>query len=174
MKVHIWKKEGFENLKLPKRMKDGDAGLDLHSPCNISLPHGFKTVVDTGIIVKLEGFNKKAWSMAVPRSSVAASLNIALVNTLGVIDSNFCGPTDSIQACLKRNFYGFVESNVSKEDCSWAQNPEDDIHGNNIIKEGERFLQLVLMTDDMDYEIVYHDEVMKTGESRGRSGSSGK
>lgn len=63
------------------------AGLDLHSPYNISLSYDEGTVLDLGLYVQIpEGYV----GLVVPRSSLGRA-GLSLDNTIGVIDSDYRG-----------------------------------------------------------------------------------
>jgi dUTP pyrophosphatase len=74
--------------RVPERAYPGDAGLDLASCQPIRLAPGERALVPTGLAVAIPpgyaGFVQ-------PRSGLAASHGIALVNSPGLIDSGYRG-----------------------------------------------------------------------------------
>jgi dUTP pyrophosphatase len=77
-----------EAARVPERAYPGDAGLDLASCLPIRLAPGERALVPTGLAVAIPpgyaGFVQ-------PRSGLAASHGIALVNSPGLIDSGYRG-----------------------------------------------------------------------------------
>ncbi len=72
----------------PARAHAGDAGYDLHSVENISLPPGGRALVRTGISLAIpEGYA----GLVLPRSGLAMRRGVAPVNTPGLIDSGYRG-----------------------------------------------------------------------------------
>jgi dUTP pyrophosphatase len=73
---------------LPTRAYDGDAGLDLSASERVELGPGERAVVSTGLTVAIPvghaGFVQ-------PRSGLAASHGITIVNTPGLVDSGYRG-----------------------------------------------------------------------------------
>jgi dUTP pyrophosphatase len=77
-----------EGARVPGRAYSGDAGLDLASCVPLRLAPGERALVPTGLAVAIPpgyaGFVQ-------PRSGLAASHGIALVNSPGLIDSGYRG-----------------------------------------------------------------------------------
>ena len=77
-----------EGARVPARAYSGDAGLDLSSCAPISLAPGERALVPTGLAVAIPpgyaGFVQ-------PRSGLAASNGITIVNSPGLIDSGYRG-----------------------------------------------------------------------------------
>jgi dUTP pyrophosphatase len=77
-----------EGARVPARAYSGDAGLDLASCAPISLAPGERALVPTGLAVAIPpgyaGFVQ-------PRSGLAASNGITIVNSPGLIDSGYRG-----------------------------------------------------------------------------------
>ncbi len=73
---------------LPTRAHPGDAGLDLYAVEPVTLWAGARAAVPTGVAVAIpEG----QAGLVVPRSGLALSHGIALVNAPGLIDSGYRG-----------------------------------------------------------------------------------
>ena len=73
---------------MPARAHAGDAGHDLRSVEEVSLPPGGRTLVRTGISLAIpEGYA----GLVLPRSGLAMRHGVAPVNTPGLIDSGYRG-----------------------------------------------------------------------------------
>jgi dUTP pyrophosphatase len=76
------------DARMPERAYPGDAGLDLAACERIELAPGERAVVSTGLAVAIPagyaGFVQ-------PRSGLAATRGIAVVNSPGLIDSGYRG-----------------------------------------------------------------------------------
>ena len=83
--AHI--RTSYDNLKLPTRSTEGSAGYDFYSPVKIvcrpnewyTIPTGIKFVTDRKDIVLL----------CAPRSGLGCKKHFQLLNTIGVIDSDY-------------------------------------------------------------------------------------
>jgi dUTP pyrophosphatase len=77
-----------DGARVPARAYSGDAGLDLSSCAPINLAPGERALVPTGLAVAIPpgyaGFVQ-------PRSGLAASSGITIVNSPGLIDSGYRG-----------------------------------------------------------------------------------
>ena len=80
-----------ENAKLPTRATEGSAGLDLYACIDepITLNKGDKAVIPTGIALGLDDPRYAAFIHS--RSGLAIKHGIALLNSVGVIDSDYRG-----------------------------------------------------------------------------------
>lgn len=80
-----------ENGKVPQRATSGSAGLDLCAAtnCPITLKCGETAVIPTGIAIALPSENYGAFVFA--RSGLAVKHGIGLLNSVGVIDSDYRG-----------------------------------------------------------------------------------
>ena len=73
---------------MPARAHAGDAGHDLRSVEEVSLPPGGRALVRTGISLAIpEGYA----GLVLPRSGLAMRHGVAPVNTPGLIDSGYRG-----------------------------------------------------------------------------------
>ena len=90
MEVLKIKKER-ENAKLPTRATSGSAGLDLYACIDepITLNKGDKVVIPTGIAIGLDDPHYAAFIHS--RSGLAIKHGLALLNSVGVIDSDYRG-----------------------------------------------------------------------------------
>lgn len=80
-----------ENAKLPTRATSGSAGMDLYACIDdpITLKKGDKAVIPTGIAIGLNDPHYAAFIYA--RSGLAIKHGIGLLNSVGVIDSDYRG-----------------------------------------------------------------------------------
>ncbi len=132
----------------PTRANPTDAGLDLRSSQTVYLEPGKRTLVGTGVQVKIPpgyvGF-------LVPRSSLSKR-NVAMTNSVGIIDSDYRG---ELMASL---VYWGLEANC-------------------VIEKNERFAQLVVVPVALpDVLVRYQDDETWNDTTRGIGGfgSTGK
>lgn len=80
-----------ENAKVPNRATSGSAGLDLCACIDepITLEGGDTVVIPTGIAIALPSADYGAFVF--PRSGIAVKHGIGLLNSVGVIDSDYRG-----------------------------------------------------------------------------------
>jgi len=79
---------------LPTYARPGDAGADLTTRVDVTLPPGERVLVPTGIAIALpEGYV----ALVHPRSGLAATRGLSIVNTPGTVDAGYRG---EIQVCL--------------------------------------------------------------------------
>ena len=133
-------------IKLPKRGTKNSAGYDICTPVDILIPaHGFSEPIQTDIKVYM-GENEVL--KIYPRSSIGFKKKLMLVNTTGIIDSDYYENPDN------DGNIGFAFYNMSDVEV--------------LIKAGERVLQGIftkyLVTEDDNA-----DEVRTGG-----TGSTGK
>ena len=133
-------------IKLPKRGTKNSAGYDICTPVDILIPaHGFSELVQTDIKAYM---GEDEVLKIYPRSSIGFKKKLMLVNTTGIIDSDYYENPDN------DGNIGFAFYNMSDVDV--------------LIKAGERVLQGIftkyLITEDDNA-----DEVRTGG-----TGSTGK
>lgn len=80
-----------ENAKIPTRATEGSAGMDLYACIDepILLKKGDTAVIPTGIAIGLD--NKNLCAFVYARSGLAIKHGIGLLNSVGVIDSDYRG-----------------------------------------------------------------------------------
>lgn len=80
-----------EDAKVPNRATSGSAGLDLCAAIDepVTLDGGATAVIPTGIAVALPSAEYGAFVF--PRSGIAVKHGIGLLNSVGVIDSDYRG-----------------------------------------------------------------------------------
>ena len=76
----------WEQIKLPKRATGGSAGYDFYLPYPFFLKAGATVTIPTGIRADIQ----PGWCMLLmPRSSLGFKYGIKLLNTVGLIDSDY-------------------------------------------------------------------------------------
>lgn len=88
----------LENIKLPERSTMGSAGYDFVSPIDFTLEPGESIKIATGIRCYIDS---DYVLMVVPRSSIGFKYGVQLVNTVGVIDSDYFGSANEGHIMLK-------------------------------------------------------------------------
>ena len=136
-----------ENAKLPTRGTVGSAGMDLYACIDepITLNGGDKAVIPTGIAIGLDNPEYAAFIYA--RSGLAIKHGIGLLNSVGLIDSDYRG-----EICV-----GVI--NQLKEPYT--------------IQPFERIAQMVIQPVALP-ELVEVDELDNTDRGAGGFGSTGK
>ncbi|MCH7585606.1 MAG: dUTP diphosphatase [Acidobacteria bacterium] len=75
-------------LPIPGRAHSGDGGVDLYAAVGIRLAPGERSLVPTGVAVAIPaGFA----GLVTPRSGLAVSSGIGIVNAPGLVDSGYRG-----------------------------------------------------------------------------------
>jgi len=90
MKLNIKIKEGFEDLELPRHMTPGAAAVDLRAAIEQTrtLNQGEPVLIPTGIYVAVP----KGYMMHItPRSGLALKHGVSIVNSPGIVDSDYRG-----------------------------------------------------------------------------------
>lgn len=79
-------KKIYDEIELPTRATNGSAGYDFHCPYSVILQKGFPTLIPTGIRCKIED----GWVLNLyPRSGLGFKYGLHLLNTVGIIDSDY-------------------------------------------------------------------------------------
>ena len=136
-----------ENAKVPTRGTQGSAGLDLCACIDepITLNCGDTAVIPTGIAIALPSANYGAFVF--PRSGIAVKHGIGLLNSVGVVDSDYRGEVMVGVINQKREAY--------------------------TIEPGERIAQMVIMPVSM-MPVEEVSELNETDRGDGGFGSTGK
>lgn len=136
-----------ENAKVPFRATSGSAGLDLCAAIDepIVLKGGATAVIPTGIAIALP--SNEYGAFVFPRSGIAIKHGIGLLNSVGVVDSDYRGEI----------MVGVINQ-ISEE---------------YVIQPGERIAQMVIMPVSMMpvEEVAELDETVR---GDGGFGSTGK
>lgn len=143
MKVKI--KKLHPNAVIPRRMRPGDAGLDLTCVERYYDEYTHTFQYEFGIAIQLEpGY----FGMIVPRSSIY-KYNLTLSNSCGILDENYTG---ELKAFFRCNVDNFKKANVY-----------------NI---GDRIAQLIVLPYPL-YDIEEVTELSDTNRGVNGFGSSG-
>lgn len=128
----------------PSHGRFGDAGYDLSSLEDVILEPFERKLIKTGIAIELPlGFA----ALVIPRSGNAINKGLSLVNTPGLIDSNYRGELKAIAINL---------------------DPKTPIE----MRKGDRIAQLIIIkAEEADFTEV--DELSETERGSGGFGSSG-
>ena len=127
------------DLPLPRRAHDGDAGLDLYAAWDVELGPGQRATVGTGIAIALpDGYA----AFVHPRSGLAASHGVTIVNAPGTVDAGYRG-----------------EIRVTLLNTDSARPVR--------LRRGDRIAQLVVQRVE---RVVLHEVAVLPGSSRGDGG----
>ncbi len=121
---------GMDDVLIPKRATKGSAGYDFYCPIDVDIKAHGSIKIPTGIRCFIEeGYVLKIY----PRSSFGFKYHMGLLNTVGIIDSDYYGANNE----------GHIIIGV-------VNNGDSDMH----IKKGERFVQGIfeqyLLADEDD------------------------
>lgn len=133
----------YDDITIPVRATRGSAGYDFFSPIDIDIAPGAFAKIPTGIRCYIEdGYFLSLY----PRSSLGFKFQMALANTVGIIDADY-----------------YNSSNEGHIICGIVN------HGERIIsiRKGDRFCQGIFLP----YLLAEEDEVL--GKRDGGFGSSG-
>lgn len=146
IKILLKKKEGCEDLPVPRYATSGSSGLDLCADVDaeiILLPGDIK-LISAGIYISLpEGYEAEVR----PRSGLALKHGISLVNTPGTIDSDY------------RGLINLIMINHGKEPFT--------------IRRGDRVAQMIIK-EVVRAEIELAEDLDTTARSHGGFGHTGK
>ncbi len=136
-----------ENAKVPNRGTQGSAGLDLCACIDepITLNCGDTALIPTGIAIALPSADYGAFVF--PRSGIAVKHGIGLLNSVGVIDSDYRG--EIMVGVINQKREGYT------------------------IEPGERIAQMVIMPVSM-MPVEEVSELDETERGAGGFGSTGK
>jgi dUTP pyrophosphatase len=74
----------------------GAVGFDFRSLYDCTIEAGKMALIDTGTVVQIP---KGYMLMLAPRSSTFKNFGVIMANSVGIIDQDYCGPTDTIKFC---------------------------------------------------------------------------
>ncbi len=145
MSVQVLIKRLDPDLPLPQYAKAGDAGADLLSRIDFTLPPGERALVPTGIAIALPpGFA----AFVHPRSGLAVRYGVSMVNTPGTVDAAYRGELHVIMI-------------------------NHDLRENISFKRGDRIAQIVIQRVE-SAEFVEVDHLPGTDRGSGGFGSTGQ
>ena len=82
------------NVALPKYETAGAAGFDLAASVDIDVQPGEVTLVPTGLVIEVPAGH---FLGVFARSSTPLKRGLMVANGVGVVDEDYCGPTDEIR-----------------------------------------------------------------------------
>jgi dUTP pyrophosphatase len=153
MKIRIFRQDKL--VPLPQRQTPRSVGLDVYAAETVELWPGKPVLVPTGLIIESPpGYFFKIFI----RSGLAVKNGVSLINDVGIIDEDYCGPADEVKIGLIRHY-----------------NPDDpQLKEPLIISKGSRIAQLIFEKNAMpDIEWLEQETVDFAGKSRGGFGSTG-
>ncbi len=153
MKIRIYRKD--KSIPLPQRQTPRSIGLDVYAAESVELWPGKPALVPTGLIIESPaGYFFKIFI----RSGFALKNGLSLINDVGIIDEDYCGPADEVKIGLIRHY-----------------NPSDPhLHEPLIITKGTRIAQIIFEKNDLPHiEWEEQDRIDFAGRSRGGFGSTG-
>jgi dUTP diphosphatase len=130
-------------VPLPVYSSPGAAAFDLAAAEDIDVPPGQIRLVGTGLVVKVPDEHFLA---IIARSSTPLKRGLVVANSVGVIDSDYCGPADEVKIQVM---------NVTGEPVA--------------VKRGDRIAQAMVLPATR----VTFEEAEATEPSRGGFGSTG-
>jgi dUTP pyrophosphatase len=93
-----------DSLPLPQYHTAGSAGFDLYSRLDLTLPPKEVTYAPVNIALELP---REYWLLIAPRSSLHKH-GLTFINSVGIIDSDYCGDDNEIGLLL----YNFTDKSV--------------------------------------------------------------
>lgn len=127
----------------PRYMSEGASGADLAADDTYVIGVGQQEMIDTGTAMSIPD---DCFGMAVPRSSLCNKQHLQLVNSVGVIDSDY------------RGTIRFVYRNIGD--------------GEVVIRKGERIGQIIIIPF-VKANFVQVEDLDETGRGEGGFGSTG-
>jgi len=148
------------DAKLPVRKTEEAAGYDLCTIESFSLLPGERVVAGTGLVVQPPpGYHTEI----LLRSGMAYKYNVMLINSVGLIDRDYAGPTDELKLMLYRapELWFSGESNFARTDKPEAVS----------FNKGDRIAQLVVRKTEI-FDVL--DVPVAPADDRGGLGSTGQ
>ena len=97
-----------DSVTLPSYQTAGSAGFDLASSVAMTVAPGEVTLVPTGLVIEVPA---EHFLGVFARSSTPLKRGLMVANGVGIVDSDYCGPTDEI----KIEVYNFTAAPVRIE-----------------------------------------------------------
>lgn len=153
MKIRIYRRD--KSVPLPERKTPHSVGLDVYAASTVELRPGEVALVPTGLIIESPpGFYFRIHI----RSGFAVKNGVSLVNDVGIVDEDYCGPEDEVKIGVVRHY-----------------NPRDPrLEEPLIIAKGTRIAQIIFeknFFEQIEWEEQERPDFART--SRGGFGSTG-
>ena len=145
MQVLVKRKEGCEDLDLPRYMSSGSSGMDLYAAVDgaVEIEPGKVQLIPTGIHIALpQGYEVQVR----PRSGLALKNGVTVLNAPGTVDSDY------------RNEVGVILANLGQKAFT--------------VERGMRIAQMVV-AETCKAELCEVDELSSTQRGLGGFGSTG-
>lgn len=84
-------------VTLPQYETDGAAGFDLAAAADTSIPPGEIALVPTGLVVEVPS---GMFLGIFARSSTPLKRGLMVANGVGVVDADYCGPSDEVRIAV--------------------------------------------------------------------------
>ena len=153
MKIKIYRKN--KNIPLPVRKTPYSVGFDVYTSETVEFNAGQVVLVPTGLIIESpSGF----YFQIHIRSGFSFKNSISLINDVGIIDEDYCGPEDELKIAMIRHY-----------------NPKDPQRDKPIlVEQGTRIAQIIFEKSDMkNIEWEEQDSPNFARQTRGGFGSTG-
>lgn len=143
--LNIKIKKVTNGATIPKYSREGDSALDLYSTDNCVILPEERQLIHTGVAISLPD---EYCALILPRSGNATKYGISIVNSPGLIDSNYRG---EIMVCLLNN----------------------DRSSSFEVKQGDRIAQMLILNHPT-VNLQEVDELDETNRNDHGFGSSGR
>lgn len=114
----------YDNISIPTRATPGSAGYDFRIPFEFSLIKDSSVVIPTGLRCKMP---KNLVLLLVPRSGLGFKYRLSLMNTVGVIDSDYYSSDNFGHIMIKIIYDGDNKSSIIKFNNMRKDDSIDDI-----------------------------------------------
>jgi dUTP pyrophosphatase len=85
------------DVRLPAYETPGAAAFDLAAAESVTIAPGEVALVPTGLVVEVPA----GWALGIfARSSTPLKRGLMVANGVGIVDSDYCGPTDEIKVAV--------------------------------------------------------------------------
>jgi len=133
-----------KSVELPKYHTGESAGFDIASAEQKIIKPREVALIGTGLVIQAPAGH---FLLLAARSSLPLKKGLTVSNGIGVVDRDYCGPTDEV----KISVYNFTDHDV-------------------VVEKGERLAQGLFLPVD---QVEWHETENIKEESRGGFGSSG-
>lgn len=91
----------YDEIKLPKQGTAHSAGMDFFTPFTIKIMPHAKGLIPTGVRWVTDVHNKDKMLTLYPRSGLGFKHGIRLMNTVGIVDADFCNSDNGGHIMIK-------------------------------------------------------------------------
>lgn len=114
----------YDDIIIPRRATESSAGYDFFMPFNICIQRGESIVIPTGIRCK---FPNNMVLLIYPRSGLGFKHGLKLVNTVGVIDSDYYNADNEGHIMVKIKHEGLDDVYISTKETSLDNDSIDTV-----------------------------------------------